>query len=298
MGSATSSSADQGPLLVLPLLGLFCLAPSLAMAQNPADWAEARAAIAEGMYLESGLGDFAGACQAYERGLGLQGLEPTVEAELLIRLAAGREMLGDLDSAAEVLELLLQRHATVQPWAELAHLRLLRLAEHGRRIPALPLVMSFDAGTEAWLHAGGHGSPGSLAWSGELGHDEPGVMVWQSQVLNQARSDAYLCFSSPSPELRAVELWVMAVDFPAHLILFVVEEGGSRFASGRYVIEPAEGWVHIRSDLDEFFLFPGEDVTRHPDPRKIEFLILEDATATYSTDRGMNHVIMDDVRLD
>jgi hypothetical protein len=280
------------------ILALLVLAPSFASAEDEAAWTKARAAIAEGMFMESGLGDFSGACKAYERGLAVEGLEPELEAELLIRLAAGREMLGDLDTASEILEQLLARHATVQPWAELAHLRLLRLAEHGRRIPALPLVMGFDAGTEAWLHAGRHGSRGSLAWADELGHESPGVMVWQSQVLTQARSDVYLCFSSPSPVLNRVELWVTAVDFPAHLILFLVEEGGSRFASGHYVIEPSAGWVHIRSDLDDFFLFPGEDVTRHPDPRKVEFLILEDATATYSTDRGMNRVIVDDVRLE
>lgn len=280
------------------LLMLLALAPVHARAGDEAAWTEARAAIAEGMYLESGLGDFSGACKAYERGLALEGLEPEIEAELLIRLAAGREMLGDLDTASEILERLLARHATVKPWAELADLRLLRLAEHGLRIPALPLVMGFDAGTEAWLYAGGHASPGSLAWADELGHESPGVMVWQSQVLTQARSDVYLCFSSPSPVLNRVDLWVMAVDFPAHLILFLVEEGGSRFASGHYVIEPSAGWVNIRSDIDDFFLFPGEDVTRHPDPRKVEFLILEDATATYSTDRGMNRIIVDDARLE
>jgi hypothetical protein len=105
-------------------------------------------------------------------------------------------------------------------------------------------------------------------------------------------------FSTPSPRVGHVELWLRTVDFPAHLILLMVEEEGTRFASGRYVVEPGDGWIRIRSELDDFYLVPGEDVTRHPDPRRIEFLILQDATSTYSTDRGMNRILIDDVTVE
>ena len=106
MASATSSSARSQLGTVacrFLLLGIAWLWPSASLAGSAEVWTEARNALAEGMFLESGLGDFAGACQHYERGLALDDLEPELEAELLIRLSAGREMLGDLDSASAIL---------------------------------------------------------------------------------------------------------------------------------------------------------------------------------------------------
>jgi len=280
-------------------LALACSAAAQDHAPTPASWTEARELLAEGTFLESGLGDQAGANALYERGLEMEDLEPELEAELLFRLAEGRERMGDRDSAAELLQTLLEQHARVEPWSSLAHIRRLRLDEHARRILDLPIHMGFGNGMEAWLHAGGGtGRRDGLQWTDEIGREEPGALVWNSRVVTQTRDDIYLCFSNPSPELATVELWVRSVDFPAHLILFLVEEGGTRFASGHYVVEPAAGWLRIGSDLDDFFLFPGEDVTRHPDERRIQYLILEDATATYSTDRGTNRLLIDDVRLE
>jgi len=261
-------------------------------------WEQTHQLIAEGLYLESALGDYEAATRLYERGLKQEGLEPQQQAELMYRAASGHERLGDPVQATQMFEALLDAHATEEPWAGLAHENLLHLAERERQIGRLPQHLTFDAGAEAWLHAGGYQRRRGLEWTDAVGHAAAGAVIWQSWVLTQARDEVYLTFTNPSPPLHTVELWIRAVDFPAHLILFLVEEGGSRFASGLYVIEPADGWVRIRSSLDDFFLFPGEDVTRHPAPDRIDFLLLEDATATYSTDRGINRIILDDVMLE
>ena len=291
---ATSSSVRWARNVVV------CLAitslPVVASAQ--ASWEEIHQLIAEGLYLESALGDYAAATNLYERGLEREGLEPEQQAELMFRAASGHERLGDPVLATQLFEALLDDHAAEEPWADLAHQKLLHLAERERQIGRIPHTLSFDDGADAWLHSGGYQRRRGLEWTDEVGHAAPGAVVWQSWVLTQARDEVYLAFTSPSPPLHSVELWIRAIDFPAHLILFLVEEGGSRFASGLYVIEPAEGWVRIRSSLDDFFLFPGEDVTRHPRPQHVEFLLLEDATATYSTDRGINRILLDDVRLE
>ncbi len=293
MGWATNSWASRAAGLAA------LLAVQVAAADTGADtWQQARSLIAEGMYLESGLGDYAGATSLYEKGLALDGLSADIEAELLFRLAEGRERLGDLDSAATTFDRLLESHGSQEPWGRLAHAHLLRLAEHTHRILELPVQHAFDGNQTAWLHAGGYNRQGALEWTSEVGHQALGAMVWSSPVVGQEPDAIYLTFATPSPRIAAVEIWLRAVDFPAHLIMLMVEEDGTRFASGRYVIEPVDGWIRIRSELEDFYLFPGEDVTRHPDPRRVEFLILEDATSTYSTDRGMNRILVDDVRLD
>jgi len=261
-------------------------------------WDATHQIIAEGLYLESAVGDYAAATRLYEQALDQEGIEPEQQAELMFRAASGHERMGDPVRATQLFENLLHEHATREPWADLAHQRLLHLAERERQIDHLPQHFTFDEGADVWLHAGGYQRRRGLEWTDEVGHDDPGAVVWQSWVLTQARDEVYLTFSNPSPPVQTVELWIRAVDFPAHVILFVVEEGGSRFASGLYVIEPAEGWVRIRSSLDDFFLFPGEDVTRHPHPERVDFLLLEDATATYSTDRGVNRILLDDVTLE
>lgn len=293
MGWATSSWARATAAAAVVLTA------QVAGADTGADtWQDARSLIAEGMYLESGLGDYEGAATLYEEGLGLDGLAPDIEAELLFRLAEGRERLGDLDAATNTFDRLLENHGSQEPWGSLAHAHLLRLAEHSRRIFELPAGHSFADGQGAWLHTGGYNRQGGLEWTPEVGHQALGALVWSSPVLGQEPDNIYLAFATPSPRISSVELWLRAVDFPAHLILLMVESDGTRFASGRYVIEPVDGWIRIRSELEDFYLFPGEDVTRHPDPRSVEFLILEDATSTYSTDRGMNRLLVDDVRLE
>ncbi len=293
MGSATSSWASR-----LGLIALLLASPAAAQPGEGDAWQRARTLIAEGMYLESGLGDYAGAAELYRQGLGIANLPAELEAELLFRLAEGSERLGDLEGASESFQRLLDEHGTEEPWGGMAHGRILRLAEHSRRIFELPVEHRFTGDTGAWLHTGGYQRQGQIEWTGDVGHGAGGALVWSSPVVGQELDQIYLVFSTPSPRVTSVELWLRAVDFPAHLILLMVEEEGTRFASGRYVVEPGDGWIRIRSELDDFYLFPGEDVTRHPDPRRIEFLILQDATSTYSTDRGMNRILVDDVTVE
>ncbi len=297
MGSATSLSARAVGAATAVLMAILATPPAAAESGGDA-WQRARALIAEGMYLESGLGDYAGAAELYGQGLEIGGLSPEKEAELMFRLGEGRERLGDREGATSAFEALLGNHGSQEPWGSLAHARLLRLAEHSRRIHTLPALHAFDDGGASWLHTGGYKRQGALEWTDEVGHESPGALVWSSPVAGLEPDDIYLVFATPSPRVASVELWLRAVDFPAHLILLMVEENGTRFASGRYLVEPADGWIRIRSELEDFYLFPGEDVTRHPDPRQIEFLIIEDATSTYSTDRGMNRILVDDVRVE
>jgi hypothetical protein len=294
MESATSSWAS--PLALVAILSTAGVAA--AQSGDGDAWQQARTLIAEGMYLESGLGDFAGAAELYRTGLAIDGLPAELEAELMFRLGEGSERLGDLEGASEAFQQLLDDHGSQEPWGGLAHGRILRLAEHSRRIFELPVAHDFAADTEGWLHTGGYQRQGQIEWTGDVGHSGGGALVWNSPVIGQDLDQVYLVFSTPSPWVAHVELWLRAVDFPAHLILLMVEEEGTRFASGRYVVEPGDGWIRIRSELDDFYLFPGEDVTRHPDPRRIEFLILQDATSTYSTDRGMNRILIDDVSVE
>ncbi len=305
MAWGTSSSAEGaariGLGVLLALAGAArCVVPPPALAGEEADaaadpWREARDLLAEGLFLESSMGDYGAACDLYERGLQIPDIDHNLRAELMYRLATGRERLGSLDSASATLEALLEEHLDQEPWAGLAQTRLQRLAEYRHRIVELPVRYEFDRALGDWLHAGSYLLRGGLEWTGETGHDEDGAMLWLSPVTSQARDDIYLAFSTPSPPVRSVEIWVRALEFPAHLILLLVEEGGSRFASARYVIEPADGWTLLRSEIEDFFLFPGEDVTRHPDPIRVTSILIEDATATYSTDRGINRILVDDV---
>jgi len=295
MGWATSSWASA---LAALLLALPAGAQDGLTSAGGDSWRDARALLSEAMYLESGLGDVQAACDLYEEGLRLPGLDDEMEAELLFRLGSGRERMGQSDEAASAFQTLLDRHGSRRPWGDLGHQRSLRVAERIQQIDQLPVGHDFDVGVGEWLHSGGYERQGSLQWTGDVGRTAEGALLWESPVRGQVRDDIYLSFSSPSPRVERVELWVRAVDFPAHLILSLVEEGGVRFASGLYVVEPADGWTRIGSEIDDFYLFPGDDATRHPDPGNITFLVLEDATATYSTDRGQNRLLIDDVTVE
>ncbi len=288
------------PVVVVALLaGLATVRPVAAQNTDTKDsWPQAHALLSEGLYLEAGLGDYTEACNLYSQALQLEGLEGGLRAELMFRLASGWEHLGRVEAATITFTELLDEHSNEEPWSPLAHNRLLRLAERGHLVDKLPVEYRFDAHLGDWLLAGDYERRGNLNWSGEVGREKIGALLWQTSVYSQSRDDIYVAFARPSPLIHRVEMWVRAVEFPAHLILYLVEEGGSRFASGRYVIQPEDGWIRIRSEIDDFYLFPGEDTTRHPNPRRIEFLMLEDATATYSTDRGVNRILVDDVRVE
>ncbi len=300
---ATSSWARRLTTAALPALALtLAVAPrAQERAGGGSDddpWRVARAVLSEAMYLESGLGDLHGACDHYEDGLRIEDLDPELEAELLFRLGAARERLGQTEEATAAFELLLNQHGGRRPWGELAHVRAQRIAERTRAIVQLPIHHDFDLGLGDWLFSGDYDNQDAMQWTREVGRTAEGALLWDSAVRGQVRDHVYLSFASPSPRMHQVELWVRAVDFPAHLILSLVEEGGVRFASGLYVVEPADGWIRISSAIDDFYLFPGDDATRHPDPTRVSFLMLEDATATYSTDRGINRLLIDDVTVE
>lgn len=297
---ATSSWA-RAPIRALPIVLALAVATAPRAEEGSAGedpWRTAREVLSQAMYLESGLGDLQAACDLYEEGLHIEGLDPEFEAELLFRLGAARERMGQSAEAAAAFQVLLDEHGNRQPWGELAHQRAQRIAEQTRAIDELPISHDFDVGLGDWLHSGGYERRSSVQWTGEVGRTAEGALLWESVVRGHVRDDVYLSFASPSPRLHHVELWVRAVDFPAHLILTLVEEGGVRFASGLYVVEPADGWTKIGSDIDDFYLFPGDDATRHPDPVRLTFLLLEDATSTYSTDRGLNRLLIDDVSVE
>ncbi len=293
----------RGLLLVAALL---CATPAAAddppTADPPLTPLEARGLVAEALLLESGAGDYRGACDTYRELLARSdGLPDILVSEALLRLGLAHETLAggpealileEADRAEAAFQELLDRFPTTR-WADDARYRLRSLEEHRKIVPQLPAKFSFDADVGGLYHAR------SRRHKGRLGHelaDGEGVAAWRSYVIGGEDDLLMVRFAQKEPRPLSVKLRVSARNFPAHLTFFLVDVEGVNHATKPRNIRPEDGWTTLTFAPGDFSSLAVDRDAQLGD-RPIRYLMIQDVTGHSSTDRGENVVLFDDLEV-
>jgi len=272
--------------------------PELGIERPPSADDQARTLIGEGLYLESGMGEYREATDRYRQAAALPGVGPAVRAEVLFHLGEARERLGDLRAAADAYRGAAESRVPRSPWVEPARARLGRLLEAEASIRLLPALLDFERDLGGWQHSSHYAGKGTVQLAADPRPDRDGakVLEWRTSVASREDDLIYLPLSPGDAVLRDVRFQIRTTAFPARLFLFVVHADGSRFSSPGFVVSPDSGWTW------QSFQVPGDfrpiaGPARGPDPGRVKFLMLQDATGYFSTDRGENRILLDDFTL-
>lgn len=278
------------------LLGaVLLLVPLSAVAEEPVP--SPRDVLADGLYLESGMGDYAGASKRYESILAREDVPDHLRAEALVRVGLARERLGEVEAAESAYRLLLKDLSSSR-WAEDARSRIQSIEEDRKRVRALPVAYTFTTDTGGLFHARTRSHKGSL--SHEVLDDETGrheVASWRTYVVAREDDLTQVGFGDDVVVHGRLTLTLRAVSFPAHLVFFLVDADGRRFGTATQVVRPEEGWRTLRfaaSDFRDRASGGEEGYIGKP----ITNLWIQDVTGYSSTDRGENIIWLDELRLE
>ena len=272
-------------------LGLSLLA-SPVLADDPS----ARDVIADGLYLESGMGDLTGAAQRYQTVIDTEGVADHLRAEALLRLGLARERLDDVTSAEAAYRMLLDELPGSR-WSEDARSRLQSIEEDRKRVRALPVAFTFDEGTDGLFHARTSTHKGSL--NHEVLEDADGrheVASWRTYVVAREDDLTQIGFGEGVVVGGRLSLTLRAVGFPAHLIFFLVDTDGRRFGTAPQVVRPEEGWRTLTFGATDFRDRSGGDEPYRA--KELTNLWIQDVTGYSSTDRGENIIWIDALSLE
>lgn len=287
--------------MIRPVL-LALLLPAVALAQAPPDRAakvEARAQMAEALYLESGLGDYEAARDVYKSLVDRSAeLDEGTAAEACMRLGLAHERLEDVAEAEAAYEEVLRKYPNTG-WSTDASQRLRSLDEDRKQVQQLPVAWDFEQDLGGLFHARNRAQKGRLTW--ELSSDgphAPGIAVWQTYVTGGEDDLAVVGFDEALTVQGQVSLQIRTRNFPAHLVFFLVDTEGGRYSSATTVVRPEQGWRTVALGPSDFV-----DRSRGPQERVfqaqtgITYLMVQDVTGYSSTDRGENVLQLDDLAI-
>jgi len=274
------------------LVGLLLGTPALAADGEP----PAREVIADGLYLESGMGDHEGAARQYESVLARADVPEHLRAEAYLRLGLARERLEEVGKAEEAYAALIAELPGSR-WAEDARSRLQSLQEDRMRVRSLPLLFTFDASTDGLFHARTRAHKGAL--NHEVLQDESGehaVASWRTYVVAREDDLTQVGFGDGVFVRGDLTIKLRAVAFPAHLVFFLVDAEGRRFGTATQVVRPEEGWRTLTFTAADFRnRASGAEAGYTAEP--ITNLWVQDVTGYASTDRGENVIWIDELAL-
>jgi len=299
---ASGALARLGVGLALLLVAAPAVADDPPTADPPLTALEARGLVAEALLLESGAGDYRGACDKFRELLSRSdGLPDILVSEALLRLGLAHEALAggpenlvleQADRAEAAFQELLDRFPTTR-WADDARHRLRSLEEHRKIVPELPTKFRFDEDVGGLYHAR------SRRHKGRLEHetaDGEGVAAWRSYVIGGEDDLLMVRFAQKKPRPLSVKVRVSARNFPAHLTFFLVDVDGVNHATKARNIRPEEGWVQLTFTPSDFSSLSVDRSAKLGD-RPIRYLMIQDVTGHSSTDRGENVVLFDDLEV-
>jgi tetratricopeptide (TPR) repeat protein len=286
----------RAALALLALLSTAALADDDPAAQQKI---EARAQMAEALYLESGMGDYEGALAVYrsllDRG---EELDDRTAAEACMRLGLAHERLDQAREAEAAYEEILRKYPNTG-WSSDAHQRLRSLDEDRKRVQRLPVTWDFESDLGGLFHARNRTQKGRLTWEMSTeGPHAPGLAVWQTYVTGGEDDLTVVGFDPLLTVQGQVSMQIRTRNFPAHLVFFLVDAEGGRYSSATTVVRPEQGWRTVA-------LGPGDFVDRSRGPqernfqaqRGITYLMIQDVTGYSSTDRGENVLVLDDLAI-
>ncbi len=278
---------------VLLLASLLLAGPAHAQSR-PDD--TARDIIADGLYLESGMGDFRAAAARY-RELTLRDDVPEhVLAEAWFRLGRAEERLGNVGPAELAYKHILEE-MSVSRWAEDARSRLQSIEEDRKRVRVLPVQFEFTEDTGGLFHARTHSHKGTLGHEVLVDDEGPhGVAVWRTYVAAREDDLTQVGFAAGVTVKGELTLLLRAVNFPAHFVFFLVNDEGRRYGTATQVVRPEDGWKRLSFSADDFRdRASGSEDPYAPEP--ITNLWIQDVTGYASTDRGENIIWIDELGL-
>jgi hypothetical protein len=269
------------PLLAVALLG----------AADPA--LDARSAVADALYLESGMGDQRGAIVLYQRVLDApQGVPRETLAEACFRLGLAHERLDEPGLAEQAYEKLLVEHSGTS-WSDDAQLRLRSLDEDRKQVQTLPVRFDFEDGLGGLYHARNRVPKGRIVHEQDGGQ---GVVAWRTYVIGGEDDIAAVGFHPSLTVQGEVGLRARARVFATHLAFFLVDQSGRRFGTTSRVLRPEDGWVTLELAPSDFVnRAGGTDGDVYSARAGIPFLMIQDVTGFSSTDRGENVILIDDL---
>jgi len=274
------------------LLGAICL-----LSAGPAIGQQApspRDVIADGLYLESGMGDYAAAADRYSQVADDTSAPGHLRAEAMLRIGLARERLGEVAPAETAYRRLLEELPGTR-WAEDARSRMQSIEEDRKRVRVLPVAYTFAFDTGGVFHARTRSHKGSIAH--EVLEDESGrheVASWRTYVVAREDDLTQVGFENVVVQGR-LQITLRAVTFPAHLIFFLVDADGRRFGTGTQVVRPEEGWRTLSFSAADFTDRASEQTYR---AEAITNLWMQDVTGYSSTDRGENIIWIDALTLE
>lgn len=257
----------------------------------------ARELLADGLYLESGMGDYRAAATRYESVIARDDVPEHLRAEALLRVGLARERLDQVEAAESAYRLLLEDLPSSR-WAEDARSRLQSVEEDRKRVRTLPVAYTFEKDTGGLFHARTRSHKGSL--NHEVLSDEGGrheVASWRTYVVAREDDLTQVGFGDDVVVRGRLTVTLRAVGFPAHLVFFLVDADGRRFGTATQVVRPEEGWRTLRFTASDF-----RDRTSGGEEgyvgMPITNLWIQDVTGYSSTDRGENIIWLDELSLE
>ena len=288
--------------MIRPVLLLALLLPAAAWAEaNPSAAAklEARAQMADALYLESAVGDFEGALAVYQALVDRSAeLDDRTAAEACMRLGLAHERLEQVPQAEASYEEILRKYPNTG-WSSDAQQRLRSLDEDRKQVQKLPVAWSFETDLGGLFHARNRTQKGRLTWEPSSdGPHAPGLAVWQTYVTGGEDDLTVVGFDDSLTLQGQVSMQLRTRNFPAHLVFFLVDAAGGRYSSATTVVRPEQGWRTVA-------LGPADFVDRSRGPQErifqaqggITYLMIQDVTGYSSTDRGENVVLLDDLAI-
>ncbi len=257
---------------------------------------DARARMADALYLESGTGDLRGALRTYSQLSVSEGIPADLAAEATLRMGLAREALGEPGDAEDAYRDLLERFPSTL-WATEARSRLQSLEEERKVVRTLPVRFDFDADVAGLFHAP------SRSTKGRLTHEQvdrkgglEGVVAWETYVIG-GEDDLIVVGFDPKLQIEGeVEISVSARSFPVHLSFFLIDQSGTRYGTTTRVVRPEQGWKHLVLAASDFSdRSSGASGGGYQPGTGITYLMIQDATGYSSTDRGENVILVDNL---
>ena len=257
----------------------------------PVDRLEARARLADALYLESGMGDYRGALAVYDELARSDGIPGDLAAEALLRQGLAHELLGEIEPAEAAWLRLLELHPSSSRAAD-ALLRLDRLERTRQQITSLPVDLSFARDLGGLLHARSARDRGQLDQGlvdvrGAL----DGIAAWRRWVAAGETDHVALGFADGLDLQGRVQLEVLTENFPVHLLFRIIDRAGRAHDSETLVVTPDQGWVEVTLGSSDFTSGP---YPWTPSAGLGRFEI-HDITGRRSTDRGESQILLDDL---
>lgn len=249
----------------------------------------------EGMLREALDGDLRGAAAWYTALLDSVPEEDTSRGPLTFWLGRAWYLLGEVPLAVQALQV-----AALDPRSEpraLALLGQIDALEH--QVTQLPLTLDFDVSPLPWLlHAWELGAQGRLSVEA-LPDGAGGALVWDTLVAARDEDQIQVWFAAEAANPAQLSVLVRADPLPAWLTVLVMDPQERWYGAPEVLQVPADQWLQVELDLADFRLLPAERGPGPADapPGQVRTLALRDVTAVYSTDRGANRILLDQVRI-